>query len=293
MKRTWDIEELIEHFTLVPPGLELLGNKTGATRLGFALLLKCFQLEGRFPTAKHEIPRSVVDYVAHQLKVDSALFTEYDWDGRTITNHRTQIREHFEFRDATLADAEEVTNWLVSTGQAAVPHLERLKAVVYARFRELRLLPPTPDRIERLIHSACAEASQQFFTDTFARLSDTSRTRLDALLTSSLDAKEGDGEDAPDETGEDAEEDGETIPLDQVTWHDLKLNPGPVGVKSVRQEIAKLRTLEHLKLPEDLFSTVPTAVLSRYRQRAAAETLHELRRHPDATRYALLAAFCW
>ena len=121
MKRTWDIEELIEHFTLVPS--ELLGNKTGATRLGFALLLKCFQLEGRFPTAKHEIPRSVVDYVAHQLKVDAVLFTEYDWEGRTITNHRTQIREHFEFRDATSAVAEEVTNWLVSTGQAAVPHI--------------------------------------------------------------------------------------------------------------------------------------------------------------------------
>ncbi len=45
MKRTWDIEELIEHFTLVPPELELLGNRTGATRLGFALLLKCFDRE--------------------------------------------------------------------------------------------------------------------------------------------------------------------------------------------------------------------------------------------------------
>jgi len=178
MKRSWDIEELIEHFTLVPPELELLGNKTGATRLGFALLLKCFQLEGRFPTARHEIPRSVVDYVAHQLKLDAALFSEYDWEGRTITNHRTQIREHFEFRDATSADGEEMTNWLVTTGQAAVPHLERLKATVYARFRELRLLPPTPERIERLIHSACATSEQQFFADTFTRLSDTSRTRL-------------------------------------------------------------------------------------------------------------------
>ncbi len=293
MKRTWDIEELIEHFTLVPPELELLGNKTGATRLGFALLLKCFQLEGRFPTAKHEIPRSVIDYVAHQLQLDAALFSEYDWEGRTITNHRTQIREHFEFREATSADAEEVTNWLVSTGQAAMPHLERLKATVYARFRELRLLPPTPERIERLIHSACATAEQQFFAETFARLSDTSRTRLDALLTSSLQAEEENEEEAPAETGEEAEEDEETVPLDQVTWHDLKLNPGPVGVKSVRQELAKLRTLEHLQLPEDLFNTVPTKVLSRYRQRAATETLHELRRHPDATRYALLAAFCW
>jgi hypothetical protein len=263
MKRTWDIEELIEHFTLVPPELELLGNKSGATRLGFALLLKCFQLEGRFPTSRQEIPRSVIDYVARQLKLDAALFTEYDWEGRTITNHRTQIREHFEFRDATSADGEEVANWLVSTGQAAVPHLERLKAVVYARFRELRLLPLTPERIERLIHSACATAEQQFFADTFARLFDTSRTRLDALLISSLEAEENDEVEAPDETGDETEEDEESVPLDQATWHDLKLNPGPAGVNSVRHEIAKLRPPEHLKLTDDLLSPGPTAVLSR------------------------------
>src|SRR6266852_1947021 len=105
MKRTWDIEELIDHFTLVPPELEMLGNKTGATRLGFALLLKCFQLEGRFPTARHEIPRSVVDYVAHQLKLPSALFSEYDWQGHTIKLHRAQIREELGFREATAADS--------------------------------------------------------------------------------------------------------------------------------------------------------------------------------------------
>jgi hypothetical protein len=45
MKRIWDIEELIEHFSQVPPELELLGNKTEAMRLGFALLHKCFQSE--------------------------------------------------------------------------------------------------------------------------------------------------------------------------------------------------------------------------------------------------------
>jgi uncharacterized protein DUF4158 len=74
MKRQWDIEELIEHFTLVEDDLEFLANKTGPTRLGCALLLKCFQYEGRFPPAKHDIPRSVVDYVAHQLKLDAALY---------------------------------------------------------------------------------------------------------------------------------------------------------------------------------------------------------------------------
>ncbi|SRR5712692_3229554 len=66
MKRQWDIEELIEHFTLVQEDLETLANKSGPTRLGFALLLKCFQYEGRFPHGKHEIPKDVVNYVAHQ-----------------------------------------------------------------------------------------------------------------------------------------------------------------------------------------------------------------------------------
>jgi hypothetical protein len=52
MKRQWDIEELIEHFTLIDEDKEVLENKTGATLLGCALLLKCFEYEARFPTAK-------------------------------------------------------------------------------------------------------------------------------------------------------------------------------------------------------------------------------------------------
>ena len=50
MKRLWSIDELVDHCTLLPNELALLGNKTGPTRLGFAVLLKAFQLDGRFPT---------------------------------------------------------------------------------------------------------------------------------------------------------------------------------------------------------------------------------------------------
>ena len=49
MKRQWDIEELIEHFTLVEEEVSILGSKIGSSRLGCALLLKYFQHEGRFP----------------------------------------------------------------------------------------------------------------------------------------------------------------------------------------------------------------------------------------------------
>jgi hypothetical protein len=105
MKRQWDIEDLIEHFTLVPDELESLANKSGATRLGFAVLLKCFQYEGRFLSGKHEVPRAIVDYVAHQLKLEPALWSQYAWEGRTSAEHRAQIRSLLEFREATTADS--------------------------------------------------------------------------------------------------------------------------------------------------------------------------------------------
>ena len=49
MKRDWNADELVEHWTLPPGEKALLANKTGPTRLGFAVLLKFFQHEGRFP----------------------------------------------------------------------------------------------------------------------------------------------------------------------------------------------------------------------------------------------------
>src|SRR5215469_6127749 len=100
MKRQWDIEELVEHFTLVEEDLPVLGEKTGSSRLGCALLLKCFQYEGRFPTDRHDLPRAVIDYLARQLKLNAALLAQYDWEGRTIKSHRAQIREHLSFREA-------------------------------------------------------------------------------------------------------------------------------------------------------------------------------------------------
>lgn len=61
-----------------------MGNKTAAMRLGFALLLKYFELDARFPRPAGAVPRVAVDYVAERVKVDPGLFAEYAWSGRTI-----------------------------------------------------------------------------------------------------------------------------------------------------------------------------------------------------------------
>ncbi|MEV4009856.1 DUF4158 domain-containing protein [Nonomuraea angiospora] len=91
---------------------ELVGNKTGATRLGFGLMLKFFELEGRFPRHVGELPKAAVDYMAGQLKVESALPAEYDWSGRSIERHRAQVRDALGFRESTRADENVLAEWL-------------------------------------------------------------------------------------------------------------------------------------------------------------------------------------
>ncbi|MEL7144706.1 MAG: DUF4158 domain-containing protein, partial [Cyanobacteria bacterium J06573_11] len=53
MKRKWTNHELLEHWTLDAEETRLVLSKKGANRLGFALLLKFFQLKGRFPEKKN------------------------------------------------------------------------------------------------------------------------------------------------------------------------------------------------------------------------------------------------
>lgn len=135
MKRQWETEELIEHWTLNVEELALLGNKTEATRLGFAVMLKFFQKEARFPVYKNEVPGVVITYLATQAWVPAEAYLQYDWQGRTIKEHRAQIREALGFREATVADGEEVKAWLVEHVLPQEHQDERLREIVYQRYR--------------------------------------------------------------------------------------------------------------------------------------------------------------
>jgi hypothetical protein len=44
-----EIDDLVEHWTVLDDERELIAGKRGATRLGFALILKSYTQHGRFP----------------------------------------------------------------------------------------------------------------------------------------------------------------------------------------------------------------------------------------------------
>jgi hypothetical protein len=69
MKRQWENEELIKNWMFSAWDLAQLGNKIGATRLGFVVLLKFFKHQGRSPSFKNELADQVISFVAAQVGV--------------------------------------------------------------------------------------------------------------------------------------------------------------------------------------------------------------------------------
>jgi hypothetical protein len=106
MKRSWADDDLAAEWTLHAEERASLTNKSGPTRLGFAVLLKFLQCEGRFPRHPSEVPPVVVEYLAAQTGVPPGQWHEYAWDRRAIKYHRAEIRASLGFRESTVGDGE-------------------------------------------------------------------------------------------------------------------------------------------------------------------------------------------
>ncbi len=81
-----------DRWTLHAADRALLGSKTGATRLGFSVLLKPFQADDRFRRRAEDVPLVALEAVAGQVGVAAAMWQGYGWRGRTIEFCRAQVR---------------------------------------------------------------------------------------------------------------------------------------------------------------------------------------------------------
>ena len=295
MKRQWETEELVEHWTLDVEDRTLLDNKTGATRLGFAILLKFFRREGRFPQHKNEAPGIVITYLSTQVGVDASAYMQYTWQGRTIEYHRAQIREALGFRESSVADAEQMQQWLLTSVLPQEHQDERLREQAYAWFRRMHLEAPTPDRLTRLIRSAAHTFEQQFYEATLARLPEETQAALEALLSTEIAAPEvrdADGEMEGEQAGQAPLDSQDASAQTEVTLQHLRMDPGRVGLATMLEEMAKLSRIRELNLPDDLFPGMARKVLAVYRNRASVEEPSRLRAHSKAKRLTYLSALC-
>lgn len=281
VKPHWDTEELVENWTLLPQELEQVNKKVGANQIGFTILLKSFQLMARFPDSSAEIPDLIISYIASQLKFDPNLYSQYNWQGRSLKNHRAEIRQLFGFRTATLSDSEEISHWLIENILPNEQRFEPLLQLIYQRFRKLQIEPPTPQQVERLTRSAIHQHETNFCNQTFSQLTPTNIEQINLLLTTE--------ETNNIEKAESEKLQGKLKASDLVF---LKADPSPVGLGSFLTETEMLKRIRAVGLPPDLFRGISPKLVKTYRQRTATETPYHLRQHPAAIRYTLMAAFC-
>lgn len=254
-------------------------------------MLKSFQYEGRFPSQKQDIPAAVTRHIVHQLGVATEELLAYDWDGRMIKNHRAAIRAFLGFRETTKQDEDALVSWLCQEVLGEQQQEDTLLAAAYQHCRKQHIEPPTPDRLSRLLHAALHRFDKQFCASVSQQLTPEVRARLGGLLTTIISEEsastEVSRESAPDQDG--------TTPAQRSrsVWQLLKQDAGQMSLEHTLEEIAKLERIEQLGLPATLFAQVSPKLLQQYRQRIVVEEIHEIRRHPDALRWTLLAAYCW
>lgn len=261
-------DDLQSDWLLLQTERVLLVGKSWKTHVGFCVLLKFFQKEGRFPASTKEVPLMAVQFIAQQLDSVNEGWGEYPWDGATIKRHRAEIREWCGYREATSNDKVELGGWLVAEILPQEDREERLREALFQQCRRLRLEPPVTEQIRRLIQSAFAEHESRFCNTVTSKLPPTTSKRLDAILQLQ------------------AVEEGEW-----TTWQTLKSDPGKAGIGSIKEAVARLQTVREIGLPADLFHGAPQKLLERYAKRAAVEEPLELRRHIAPLRATLMAAY--
>lgn len=263
MRQEWEPEALIDCWTLVEGDWRLVGNKSGPSRLAFALMLKFYEVEGRFPAGPEEIPVPAVEYMAALVKVSPAAFATYSWASRTTEYHRAQIRREFGTRPAGEADEERWAEWLAAEVCPVETTRRRLAAALRQRCRTERIEPPAEGQVERVVASSLRRFEVAFAATVATRLGPAACTRLEGLL-----GQEG-------------------------LLAALKADPGPLGLDTLLAEVGKLTTVRAVGLPVDLFADSSDRIVAAWRARAARMFPSDFAECGEPVRYVLLAALCW
>ena len=270
MKQLWSPQELDRFWLLTDEEIALCTGAYSTNRLAFALQLKYLEHEGRFPRHKGEISAKVIGYVARQLDTTVDSLNDYDLSGRSSERHRATIRTHLDYAPSSTVDQDRLNTYLTET---VVPHevsRATIRDCAIAWYREQRIEPPTPSRLDRVIASAVNKDEKRLIDGIDGALSDECREALNRLL----------------ETGTDA-------PGSKSLFNRLRAAPGRPSLDVVKREVQKLGFIDDLGLPNEPFASMPRKVLDNYRQRTSTEPASALQQRRAESRNARVAMYCW
>ena len=258
-------DELIEHFILEQEDWDLIdGIRKDKNCIGFVILFKTFLHLGYPPHRKTDIPLCIVKWIAEQIGFEPELFQYYEWRGSVWKSHLSLIREHTGFRPLGVDDHNALVEWLSTRGNDFTSRKE-LCAAAIRRCRECKLELPKESEFRRLVHSARKKFFVSLYQSVAERIDHKTKELLDRLI--------------------------EPSDLDISHYEWFKLPPGPPGKNTLLDELKKLKYVREFGIDQTTcFCGYSSRILKRLRDRVRPEDAFQIRRHPSAIRYTLLAA---
>lgn len=175
-------EELIQHYTFSEPDLSLIQQRRGdANRLGLAVQLCLLRFPGQGLLPDAVVPISLLQWIARQLRLDSAYWPQYAAREETRREHLLELRMYLGIEPFSLAHYRQAVH---ATTELA---LQTDKGIILAgsilnSLRQQHIILPTPHVIDRICAEAITRANRHIYNVLAESLSDVHRQRLDDLL---------------------------------------------------------------------------------------------------------------
>lgn len=245
---------------------EVLGAKSlkyPAKRLVYLVMARLLRQYGQIPERKKEFPDDVILDAAQILDIKPQLWDEINFEGRTFERIKAKVKADLGFRNPSENDRKGVIAAVTKENLVIGDSADAANVAIRATFLRLKIIAPSDRIIEEMAASCIYNIEQSLFLKIKNALSKEAIQKINQLL------------------------DGKST----LEMSVLKQDPGRIGLESLQKEAEKLLFLKSIPLPLDLLKGLPRPYLVGLKRRISSEKPAEIKRHPEATRYALVAIF--
>jgi len=267
VKKLWTGEELNTHWLLDTSESALVKGKANPGRMVFCFLLKYYQYYACFPVDLNSVPDDIQGFLAAQLGCIGTELPDLtnDKSERMVRRYCKEIRFFLKVRRFDSVGKSAFRIWTIEHLFPVAPDAQRKDADIRRWFTENRFELPSTQVLSRLIGTAEQQFESGLFINVLSGLSKAHRAGLDQLLVTAEGASK---------------------------FSQLRSDTGNASLENVLKTTARLTMLRDIDLPGNLLGNFKPSLIEKYRLRAGAEDVWEIRRHSETTRLALLCFYC-
>jgi TnpA family transposase len=258
-------DDLIRYYTFNESDLSLIRQHRGdANRLGFAVQLCLLRYPGYALSNEVTVSEPVIQWVAHQIRAETASWHKYGNRDETRREHFQELRAYLRVSPFSL------TNYRLLVRSLTDIAMQTDKGLLLAEhaldtLRQQKVILPALTVIDRVCAEAVTRANQRIYRLLTEPLMEQHRNRLDGLL--------------------------KLKPDSNITWLIwLRQSPLKPNSRQMLEHIDRLKTFQLLALPEGIGRNIHQNRMLKIAREGGQMTPQDLSKFKDERRYATLVA---